>query len=112
MVQGEQCAYARLHLIAIFLFAPALCRRQLKDTLNRYVLTRADIEFRTGVHVTDVDVSKKQLTTADKDTITYEKLIIATGARVRACPRTHGSIWASFCVPYENAIHHRTCMPE
>lgn len=42
-----------------------------------------DIDFRTGVHVTGVDVGKKQLTTADNDTIGYEKLIIATGARVR-----------------------------
>ncbi|KAK9833441.1 hypothetical protein WJX81_005619 [Elliptochloris bilobata] len=40
-----------------------------------------NIEFRTGVHVSEADITKKQLTTADGQSITYEKLIIATGAR-------------------------------
>jgi NADPH-dependent 2,4-dienoyl-CoA reductase/sulfur reductase-like enzyme len=59
-------------------------KAQTEVRLKRGVRLRApDIDFRTGVHVTGVDVGKKQLTTADNDTIGYEKLIIATGARVR-----------------------------
>jgi NADPH-dependent 2,4-dienoyl-CoA reductase/sulfur reductase-like enzyme len=60
------------------------CEAQVEVRLKRGVCVRTiDIAFRTGVHVTGVDVGKKQLTTADNDTIGYEKLIIATGARVR-----------------------------
>ena len=49
-----------------------------------YIIVLADIEFRTGVHVSEVDVSKKSLSTADGESITYENLIIAVGARVRS----------------------------
>lgn len=53
------------------------------QVINMYCCA-ADIEFRTGVHVSEVDVSKKQLSTADGESITYENLIIAVGARVRS----------------------------
>ncbi|KAL4433983.1 hypothetical protein ABPG75_000424 [Micractinium tetrahymenae] len=39
------------------------------------------IEFLTGTRVTAVDVAAKALTTAGGDTISYGKLVVATGAR-------------------------------
>lgn len=41
------------------------------------------IELRKGTTVTGVDTSKKQLTTADGDTIEYSKLLVATGGRAK-----------------------------
>ena len=41
------------------------------------------VSFLTGTKVTAVDVAAKKLTTASGDTIGYEKLLVATGARVR-----------------------------
>ena len=41
------------------------------------------ITFLTDTKVTAVDVAGKKLTTAGGDSIAYEKLIVATGARVR-----------------------------
>ena len=41
------------------------------------------ISFLTDTKVTAVDVAAKKLTTASGDTVGYEKLIVATGARVR-----------------------------
>ena len=43
----------------------------------------AGIEFKLNTNVTSADVAAKTLTTAAGDTITYEKLIIATGSGVR-----------------------------
>lgn len=42
----------------------------------------AGIDYKTNTSITAVDVSAKTLTAASGDTITYEKLIVATGARV------------------------------
>lgn len=39
------------------------------------------IEFKVSTRVTGVDVSKKSITTETGQTITYDKLIVATGAR-------------------------------
>ncbi|GMH38143.1 hypothetical protein BSKO_06027 [Bryopsis sp. KO-2023] len=39
------------------------------------------IEFKTGTKVTAVDVGKKSLTTEKGESFTYDKLIVATGAR-------------------------------
>lgn len=41
----------------------------------------AGIDFITGTRVTGVDVASKTLTTAAGDTISYGKLVVATGAR-------------------------------
>jgi NADPH-dependent 2,4-dienoyl-CoA reductase/sulfur reductase-like enzyme len=41
------------------------------------------IDYLTNTKVTAVDVATKQLTTASGDSITYDKLVVATGARVR-----------------------------
>jgi len=46
----------------------------------------AGIEYLTSAKVTAVDVAAKQLTTAGGDTITFDKLVVATGARVRPWP--------------------------
>jgi NAD(P)H-nitrite reductase large subunit len=40
------------------------------------------IEYKTDTRITKVDVSSKTLTAESGETISYEKLIIATGARV------------------------------
>lgn len=40
------------------------------------------MEFKLNTTVTGADVKAKTLTTASGDTITYEKLIIATGSGV------------------------------
>jgi len=40
------------------------------------------VEFKLNTTVTGADVKAKTLTTASGDTITYEKLIIATGSGV------------------------------
>jgi hypothetical protein len=45
--------------------------------------TEKGISFLTDTKVTAVDVAAKKLTTASGDTLGYEKLIVATGARVR-----------------------------
>lgn len=45
--------------------------------------TPAGIDYLTGTKVTAVDVAAKQLTTAGGEAITYDKLVVATGARVR-----------------------------
>ncbi len=42
----------------------------------------AGIDYKTNTSITAVDVSAKTLTAASGDTISYEKLIVATGARV------------------------------
>lgn len=42
----------------------------------------AGIDYKTNTSITAADVGAKTLTAASGDTITYEKLIIATGARV------------------------------
>ncbi|KAI3437605.1 hypothetical protein D9Q98_000057 [Chlorella vulgaris] len=39
------------------------------------------VDFLTNTRVTAVDVAGKQLTTASGDTISYDKLVVATGAR-------------------------------
>ena len=41
------------------------------------------ITFLAGTRITAVDVAAKSLTTATGDTIRFEKLVVATGARVR-----------------------------
>lgn len=40
------------------------------------------IEYLTSTRVVSADVAAKTLTTAGGDTISYEKLVVATGARV------------------------------
>lgn len=40
------------------------------------------IQFLTGTRVTAVDVKAKTLTTAAGGSITFDKLVVATGARV------------------------------
>ena len=42
----------------------------------------AGIDYKTNTSITAVDVGAKTLTAASGDTISYEKLIVATGARV------------------------------
>ena len=44
---------------------------------------RAGVEFKTNTLVTGADVKAHTLTTESGDTITYEKLIVATGSGVR-----------------------------
>lgn len=44
----------------------------------------AGIDYLTGTRVTGVDVGAKSLTTAGGQTITWDKLVVATGARVSA----------------------------
>ena len=39
------------------------------------------ITYLTGTRVTSADLASKTLTTAAGDTVTYEKLVVATGAR-------------------------------
>ena len=46
------------------------------------ILCHTGIEYLTSTKVVGADVASKTLTTAAGDTITYEKLIIGTGARV------------------------------
>jgi len=41
------------------------------------------VEFKTNTLVTGADVKAHTLTTESGDTITYEKLIVATGSGVR-----------------------------
>lgn len=43
----------------------------------------AGIDFKTGTTVTEVDAKAKQLKTESGDTIGYEKLVVATGSKVR-----------------------------
>ena len=45
--------------------------------------TPAGIDYLTSTKVTAVDVAAKQLTTAGGEAITFDKLVVATGARVR-----------------------------
>ena len=45
-------------------------------------IAHSGITYLTSTRVTAADVTAKTLTTASGDTITYEKLVIATGARV------------------------------
>ncbi len=42
----------------------------------------AGIDYKTNTKITSVDVAAKKLTAESGDTINYEKLIVATGARV------------------------------
>lgn len=42
-----------------------------------------DIELRTGTRVVGLDVDNRSITLADRDTIRYESLLLATGARAR-----------------------------
>ncbi len=46
----------------------------------------AGVEFKTNTLVTGADVKAHTLTTESGDTITYEKLIVATGSGVRGWP--------------------------
>jgi NADH dehydrogenase FAD-containing subunit len=41
------------------------------------------IDFKTGTTVTEVDTKAKQLKTQSGDTIGYDKLIVATGSKMR-----------------------------
>ena len=47
------------------------------------LLMHAGVEFKLNTTVTAADVKAKTLTTAAGDTISYEKLVIATGSGVR-----------------------------
>ena len=46
----------------------------------------AGIEYKTNTLITGVDIKAKTLTAKSGDTISYEKLIVATGCRVRPHP--------------------------
>ena len=52
--------------------------RQDEDWYKQHGIT-----YMTGSKVTDVDVKAKHVVTANGDTITFDYLIVATGARVR-----------------------------
>ena len=51
------------------------------------VLPHTGVEFKTNTLVTGADVKAHTLTTEAGDTISYEKLIVATGSGVRAKAR-------------------------
>jgi hypothetical protein len=59
---------------------------------GRPIGSHAGIEYKVDTKVTAADLAKKELTLASGDTVTYDKLIIATGARVR------GSRCCYYCV--------------
>ena len=46
-------------------------------------MAAAGVHFKTNTKVTGADVKAHTLTTETGDTITYQKLIVATGCRVR-----------------------------
>jgi len=46
----------------------------------------ADVTLKLGTRVTKIDRAAKKITTNEDETITYEKLVLATGARVRKLP--------------------------
>jgi len=45
-----------------------------------------DIEVRLGVQAVDLDVDRHRVRTADGDSVDYERLLLATGSRVRTLP--------------------------
>ena len=47
------------------------------------MMPHAGIEYKTNTCITGVDIKAKKLTAKSGDTISYEKLIVATGCRVR-----------------------------
>jgi len=46
----------------------------------------ANIRVKLGVRVTDIDREHKRVTTNEGETLSYDKLVLATGARVRQLP--------------------------
>jgi len=46
----------------------------------------ANIRLKLGVRVTDIDREHKRVTTNEGETLSYDKLVLATGARVRKLP--------------------------
>ena len=50
------------------------------------VYDKADVDLRLGVRVTEIDRDEKSVRTQDSDSLSYDKLILATGARVRTIP--------------------------
>ena len=53
----------------------------------------AGIDYLTSTKVTAVDVAAKKLTTAGGEAVTFDKLVVATGARVSAVQRSAGGWW-------------------
>ncbi len=52
----------------------------------REVYDTANIELKLGVRVTEIDREQKRVTTDAGEALSYNKLVIATGARVRELP--------------------------
>ncbi|MCG8312455.1 MAG: FAD-dependent oxidoreductase [Pseudomonadales bacterium] len=56
------------------------------DIFKATVYEKANVEFQLGVHVESLDRSAKELTLTSGDKISYDKLALCTGARVRKLP--------------------------
>lgn len=69
-----------------------------RPPLSKTLLTRDDeprpvflgpipeVELRTGVRATDLDTGRRRLTLDDGETLTFDRLVIATGVRPRTIP--------------------------
>ncbi|HET8704903.1 MAG TPA: FAD-dependent oxidoreductase, partial [Pseudomonadales bacterium] len=53
------------------------------EILKAPVYEKAEVEFKLGVRVTGLDASKKQVSLDNGETLSYDKLALCTGARVR-----------------------------
>lgn len=62
--------------------------KELEEILIRpeQVYTNANVTMKLGTRVTSIDRSSKTVTTDKDETISYNKLVLATGARVRKLP--------------------------
>lgn len=64
----------------------------------------ADIDFRRGVNADSIDREAKTVALSDGGTLTYEKLLIATGARARLFPGMEGCLTLRTCEDAEAIV--------
>ena len=62
--------------------------KTINDILLRPAATydKADVTLRLGTHIAKIDRDAKRVTTDKGETLSYDKLVLATGARVRKLP--------------------------
>src|SRR5689334_3842258 len=57
-----------------------------------FPVDKVDVEWRLGAAATALDLQTKTITLADGDTIGYDRVIVATGARARTWPDQAGGV--------------------